>query len=100
MIAAAIGRDEIADYVSALFLVYLAVIFIRILLSWVPRIPYNAYLQAVVGFVRETTDPYLNIFRRVIPPVGGRGLALDLSPIIGIFILIILRGIVVGLIRG
>lgn len=100
MIAAALGRDEIADYVSALFLVYLAVIFIRILLSWVPRIPYNRYLQAVVGFVRETTDPYLNIFRRVIPPVGGRGFALDLSPIIGIFVLIILRGIVVGLIRG
>jgi YggT family protein len=96
----AIGRDDVADYVSALFLVYLALIFVRILLSWIPRLPYNRYLQAVVRFVHETTDPYLNIFRRILPPVGGRGLALDLSPIIGIFVLLILRGIVVGLIRG
>ena len=100
MIAAAIGRDEIADYVSALFLVYLVLIFVRILLSWIPRLPYNRYLQAVVGFVRETTDPYLNVFRRILPPVGGGGFALDLSPIVGIFLLIIARGIVVGLIRG
>lgn len=100
MIAAAIGREEIADYVSALFIVYLALIFLRILLSWIPRLPYNRYLQAVVGFVHETTDPYLNLFRRVLPPLGGRGFALDLSPIIGIFVLLILRGIVVGLIRG
>lgn len=100
MIVAAIGRDEIADYVSALFLIYLALIFIRILVSWLPRIPYNPYLQAVVGFVRETTDPYLNVFRRFIPPVGGRGFALDLSPILGIIVLVIMRGIVVGLIRG
>jgi YggT family protein len=97
---AAIGRDEIADYVSALFLVYLALIFIRILLSWLPRIPYNPYLQAVVGFVRETTDPYLNVFRRFLPPIGGGGFAFDLSPILGIILLLIARGIVVGLIRG
>jgi YggT family protein len=100
LILAAIGRDEIADYVSALFLVYLALIFIRILLSWLPRIPYNPYLQAVVGFVRETTDPYLNVFRRFLPPIGGGGFAFDLSPILGIILLLIARGIVVGLIRG
>lgn len=100
MIVAAIGREEVADYVSALFLVYLVLIFTRILLSWIPRLPYNRHLQAVVGFVRETTDPYLNVFRRLLPPLGGRGFALDLSPIIGIFVLLILRGVVVGLIRG
>ena len=100
MIPFAIGRDEIADYVSALFLVFLVLIFIRILLSWIPRLPYNRYLMAVVGFVHEVTDPYLNVFRRVLPPVGGAGFALDLSPIIGIIVLVIVRGIVVGLISG
>jgi YggT family protein len=100
IISAAIGREEIADYVSALFLVYLVLIFIRVLLSWVPRLPYNPYLRAVVGFVHEVTDPYLNIFRRVIPPLGGRGFGLDLSPILGIILLIIVQGIVVGAIRG
>ena len=42
---AAIDRNDIADYVDALFLVYLILIFVRILLSWIPRIPYNPVLQ-------------------------------------------------------
>ena len=97
---AAIGREEIADYVDALFLVYMVLIFIRVLLSWVPRMPYNVYLRGAVRFVEETTDPYLNVFRRVLPPLGGRGLALDLSPIVAIILLLLVQGLVVGAIRG
>jgi YggT family protein len=93
-------RGDVADYVSALFLVYLALIFIRVLLSWIPRIPYNVYLRAVIRFVEETTDPYLNVFRRVIPPLGGGGFALDLSPMVGIIVLLIVQAVVVGLVRG
>jgi YggT family protein len=100
MIPLALTRDQIADYVSALFLVYLILIFIRVLLSWIPRMPYNPYLRAVVGFIEESTDPYLNMFRRVLPPLGGRGFALDLSPIVAIILLLIVQGVVVGLIRG
>ena len=96
----AFGRDEIADYVSALFIVYLILIFARILMSWIPRMPYNPWLRAVVDFVHETTDPYLNLFRRVIPPVGGGSFALDLSPILAIFVLLIAQTVVVGLIEG
>ena len=69
-VAAAIGRSEIYDYVSALFTVYIIVIFIRILLTWIPRMPYNPYLRAAVGFVERTTDPYLNAFRAILRPVG------------------------------
>jgi YggT family protein len=97
---AAIDRNDIADYVGALFTVYLILIFIRILLSWIPRMPYNRYLAAAVNFVHEVTDPYLNIFRRFIPPIGGGGFALDLSPILGIIVLFIVSGLVVGAIRG
>lgn len=97
LLVAAIGREEIADYVDAIFLVYLVLIFIRVLLSWIPRMPYNPYLRAVVSFVEETTNPYLNLFRRVIPPIGGR---LDLSPILAIILLLIVQGVVVGAIRG
>jgi YggT family protein len=93
---AAIGREEIADYVSALFLVYLILIFARIVLSFVPRIPYNPTLRAVIGFIHEVTDPYLNLFRRVIPPIGP----LDLSPILAILVLSIARALVVGAIEG
>ena len=45
------------------------------------------------------TNPYLNLFRRVIPPVGGGGFALDLSPIIATIVLIIAQAIIVGLIQ-
>jgi YggT family protein len=95
----AITRSDIASYVDALFLVYIILIFARILLSWIPRMPYNPTLSAIVKFIHEVTDPYLNLFRRILPPVGGGGFALDLSPIIGVFVLLILRAIVVGAIQ-
>lgn len=97
---AAITREDVADYVAALFLVYIILILIRVLMSWIPRMPYNPALRAVLDFVVETTDPYLNIFRRVIPPIGGGGFGLDLSPMIGIIVLFVLRGLVVALIAG
>jgi YggT family protein len=95
----ALDRADIADYVNALFTVYLILILIRIVLSWIPRLPYNQVLNAGVTFVHDVTDPYLRLFRRLIPPVGGGGFALDLSPIIGIIVLYIVQAIVVGLIR-
>ena len=100
MIGAATGRNDVADFVEALFFVYLILIFIRVLMSWIPRMPYNRYLRAAVGFVEEVTDPYLNVFRRFIPPLGGGGFALDLSPILAIILLLIAQSVVVGLIRG
>jgi YggT family protein len=99
MLLAAIDRADIANYVDALFLVYIILIFARILLSWIPRIPYNPVLSSVIGFIQDVTNPYLNFFRRFLPPVGGGGFALDLSPIIAIFLLFIVRAIVVGAIR-
>jgi YggT family protein len=50
--------------------------------------------------VEEATNPYLNVFRRFLPPVGGGGFAIDLSPILAIIVLLIVQGLVVGLIRG
>jgi len=96
----AIARGDVADYVGALFLVYIVLILIRVLLSWVPRMPYSPALRAVLDFIAETTDPYLNLFRRIVPPIGGSGFGLDLSPMIGLIVLFVLRGIVVSLIAG
>lgn len=100
MISLALTRYDIADYVSALFLVYIILIFLNVLISWVPRMPYNRALRATLDFVKETTDPYLNLFRRFLPPIGGGGFALDLSPILGVIALFIVRAVVVGLIEG
>lgn len=96
----ALTRGDVADYVGALFLVYIILILIRVLMSWIPRMPYNPTLRAVLDFISETTDPYLNLFRRILPPIGGGGFGLDLSPMIGIIVLYILRGLVVALIAG
>lgn len=100
LIPLALTRADIASFVSALFTVYIVLIFARILISWIPRPPVTGPAGAVVEFLRQVTDPYLNIFRRFIPPVGGGGMALDLSPIIGVVLLLILQGVVVGLISG
>ena len=99
----AIDRNDVADYVNAVFVVYLILIFARILLSWLEsfnRVPASATLRPVYDFLHETTDPYLNLFRRVLPPLGGSRFALDLSPIIAIIVLVIVQSIVVGLIEG
>ena len=96
----AITRDDVASYVDAFFLIYMILIFIRVLMSWFTRIPYNRVLNAVLEFVRETTDPYLNLFRRFVPMVRIGPGALDLSPIVAIIVLMIVQTIVVGLIRG
>ena len=100
MIPVALTRDDVAEYVAALFLVYIVLILIRVLISWVPRMPYNRVLRACLDFVTETTDPYINLFRRVLPPIGGGGFALDLSPMIAIIVLVVLRVVVVSLIAG
>ncbi len=94
----AVSRNDIAEYVNTLVLVYLVLIFIRILMSWIPRMPYNRYLAAFLQFVTDVTDPYLNLFRRFLPPVRLGGAALDLSPIVATLVLILVSSIVVGLI--
>jgi YggT family protein len=97
----ALTRSDVGDYVEALFLVYIILIFLNILIAWMPRIPfYSRWLRAVLDFVTETTNPYLNLFRRFIPPLGGSGFALDLSPVIGLIVLFVVRSVVVSLIRG
>ena len=99
----AIDRVDVANYVDALFTVFLILIITRIVLSWIQMfrpIPYNMPLRATIGFVEESVDPYLNVFRRLIPPIGGGGMGIDLSPMIGIILLIIVQGLVVDAIAG
>jgi YggT family protein len=96
----AVTRGDIADYVNTLVLVYLVLIFIRIILTWIPRIPYNRFLNGFLKFVTDVTDPYLNLFRRFLPAVRLGPGAIDLSPIVATFVLIIVGTIVANIIRG
>jgi YggT family protein len=93
-------RGTIADYVDALFTVYLILIFAYIVVSIVfsvgVRIPYNRWTNGIFEFLRQVVEPYLNLFRRFLPNFGP----LDLSPMVATFVLIIVWRIVVGVIRG
>ena len=59
---------------------YTALLFIRILLSWFPNIDWSSMPFSVLS---QLTDPYLNLFRSIIPPLGG----LDFSPILALLLL-------------
>jgi YggT family protein len=97
---AAITRVDVALYVNTLVLVYLVLIFIRILMSYMPRIPYNRVLDIVLKFVRDVVDPYLNLFRRFLPMARIGPAAIDLSPMIGTFALLIVGNLVASAIHG
>jgi YggT family protein len=96
----AVTRVDIANYVNALFEVYILLIFIYILLnllfSFGVRLPYSRWSDAVMNFLRDVCEPYLRIFRRFIPPIG----MLDLSPMIAIILLYFVRTLVVNAISG
>lgn len=77
--------------ISLLFNVYLIMLFVRILGSWIPELQGTKFMQ-FIGFY---TDPYLNIFRRIIPPLG----MLDLSPIAAFICLSILEVLITNFIR-
>jgi uncharacterized protein YggT (Ycf19 family) len=100
MLLAAAVRADVARYVDALFEVYIALIFIYILVnllfSFGLRAPYSRWTDAVLGFLRNVSEPYLRVFRKFIPPLG----AFDLSPMIGIIVLYVARQVLHSLIAG
>lgn len=65
--------------VDLFFQIYLIMLFIRILMSWLPELNEKKWVQ----FIAFYTDPYLNLFRKIIPPLG----MFDLSPIFAILAL-------------
>jgi YggT family protein len=96
MSQAVIWTISFADYVNALFVVYFVMILINILLSFVPRMPYYPWLRAILDFITESTNPYLNVFRRMTRPIGSGEMSFDIAPILAIFALIIAQAIIVG----
>jgi YggT family protein len=77
----------IRHVVSVAFEVYSWILIVRILLSWIQHNPY----QPIIRFIYEVTEPFLRIFRRIIPPFG----AVDISPIVAFIALRIIEWIVI-----
>jgi YggT family protein len=95
------ARTDIAEYLSTLIYVYTLLIIlyvvIQLLFSLGLRPPYSRATDVVMGFLRDVCEPFLRVFRRLIPSLGG----IDLSPLLAIITLEILNGVVVqGLIHG
>ena len=93
-----VARQQIADFLSALIWVYtlclIAWIVAQFAFSLGGRVPYNRPLNAVLDFLRDVSEPFLRIFRRL----GLRAGPFDFSPIVAILVLRVVGSLIVGLI--
>ncbi|CAI8164712.1 MAG: YggT family protein [Prochlorococcus sp.] len=77
---------QILEILSKTLEIYSFLLIVRILLSWFPNLDWS---NPILSSVSSITEPYLNIFRGLIPPIGG----LDLSAILAIFALQFFQGV-------
>jgi YggT family protein len=94
MLAQAVLRDDIANYVQAVFWVYFVIIFVYLLLNMLfslgLRPPYSRALNIFLTFLRDVSEPYLRIFRRFIPAMG----MFDFSPMLALIVLYVVGGLI------
>ena len=76
-------------FIDIFITVYILLIFVYVLSSWV-RLPYSPWLRRMQDFLRDVCEPYLRLFRRLLPSFGP----LDLSPIVAVISLVILMRVV------
>ena len=95
------ARTQIAGYLSTLIQVYILLIILHIVIQLLFAVgfrpPYSRATDAILQFLRDICEPFLRLFRRLIPAFGG----IDFSPILAIVTLEILNSLIVqGLIHG
>src|SRR5688500_16063869 len=84
--------SSIGNFVDVFILVYILLIFAYILTSWI-RMPYSPWLNRIQRFLYDVCEPYLRIFRRILPALGP----IDLSPIVAIFSLYLIRAVLMSI---
>lgn len=80
-------------FVEVFTYVYILLILAYVISSWI-RMPYSPTLNRAQRFLYDVCDPYLRLFRRILPPLGP----LDLSPIVAVFSLVIIQQLLIALI--
>jgi len=85
----------IQSFVDVFIGVYILVILLYIITSWI-RLPYSPTLNRIQRFLYDVCDPYLRLFRRVVPPLGP----LDLSPMLAVIALLIFQQILNAILNG
>ena len=78
--------DKVGGFIDVFILVYTLVILAYIISSWI-AMPYSPWLNRIQRFLYDVCEPYLRLFRRILPTIGP----LDLSPIVAVFFLYVLR---------
>jgi YggT family protein len=81
--------SSIQNFITVFISVYVLVIFAYIIMSWV-RLPYSPWLNRIQRFLYDVCDPYLRIFRRLLPSFG----AFDFSPIVAVLALFLIDRVV------
>ncbi len=84
--------DNVESFLSVFIYVYALLILAFIITSWV-RLPYSVWLNRIQRFLYDVCDPYLRLWRRVLPTLGP----VDLSPVIGVVFLYILRAVLINI---
>jgi YggT family protein len=92
LLADAISQAE--NFISVFTTVYTLVIFAYIITSWL-RLPYSPWLNRIQRFLYDVTDPYLRLFRRVLPSTG----ALDFSPILAVVVLWVVEQVLIRILE-
>jgi YggT family protein len=77
--------DQAQTFVNVFVTVYTLVIIVYIITSWL-RLPYSPWLNRIQRFLYDVSEPYLRLFRRMLPSTGP----LDLSPMLGLIVLVVL----------
>jgi len=83
------ATELLTNSLSNFINIYLLLIFIRLVLTWFQTVD---VANQAISFLSPITDPYLNIFRSFIPPLGG----IDLSPILAIIVLQLIGSVLTG----
>jgi uncharacterized protein YggT (Ycf19 family) len=81
--------SQVERFVNVFIDVYILMIFAYILTSWI-RLPYSPWLNRIQRFLYDVSEPYLRLFRRIIPPFGP----LDISPVVAVLVLVIVQQLV------
>jgi len=85
---------KLEAFVNVFALVYTLLILAYVLMSWL-RMPYSPWLNRIQQFLYDVSEPYLRLFRRVLPSMGP----LDLSPIVAVIVLWLLSQVVIRILQ-
>ena len=86
----------LANAINIIFRAYTILIFARVIFSWIRVDPYHPTWGPILRFIYQATEPIMQPIRNILPSMGG----LDFTPIIGLIVLDLLRGVIINILLG